>query len=270
MVFKACFKKEFLEEIRTKKFLRYSLFACGMVVLALFVFAMMSLVSKIDIEESNEMMGALKDLFELTYANYTMYFCTFMISYFTLIYIIMIMNSISKEISQNKWILPISAGILPENMIFAKLIVKTLSLVCAEILAMILHFTTLLIFFKSTGGYGVPNVLLAYLGLILFTVFMSVLTLSINAISKKGWVSALVSISLLIVGTTILENIVISGKQLITFTPFMFYEMAYNPSLTLNAMQWLISIFTYLIVIAGLVVWAIFSNKIKPTKNEDE
>lgn len=267
MVFKECLKKEFLEEIRTKKFLKYCLYACGMVILALVVFAMMSMVSNFETSGENDMMSMVKEMFATTYQNYTMYFCTFIMTYFTLIYIIMIMNVIGKEISQNKWILPISAGILPENMISAKLIVKTLSIVCAEILAIILHFLTMILFFKSSATFGLGYVFLSYLGIILFTIFMAILTLSINAISKKGWVSALISISLLIVGTTILESIAVSGSPLITYTPFLFYELALNPTVSTTVTSWLISIITYLGIMVAMCVWAIFSNKLKPNKN---
>ena len=62
--------------------------------------------SKFDIPfeaEDQEIMSSLMTMFDPTYQNFAMYFGTFIMTYFTIIYIIMLMGVVSKDISQNKW-----------------------------------------------------------------------------------------------------------------------------------------------------------------------
>ena len=51
-MFKNCLKKEILEELRTKRFLRFVLISLGMVILTLMIIGVMSLVSKMDLSDS--------------------------------------------------------------------------------------------------------------------------------------------------------------------------------------------------------------------------
>ena len=160
--------------------------------------------------------------------------------------------------------MPISAGILPETMISAKLIVRTISVMISELIAMILHFVFALILFDPTATFGVGNLLLTYLAILVFTAFMVVVTISINAISKKGWLSAMLPIVFLIVGTTTLESILVGNTPMIAYTPFMFYELAINISLKLSLVHWLSASISMLVVIGGFVTWAILSSRVKP------
>ena len=270
-MFKACLKKEFLEEVRTKRFLRYILIACGMVFLSVFIMGIMAVVAKFDIPfeaEDQEIMSSLMTMFDPTYQNFAMYFGTFIMTYFTIIYIIMLMGVVSKDISQNKWILPISAGIMPETMISAKLIVKTLSIVIAEVLAIIIHFVCAISMFESTEIFGIGHLFVVYGGIVLFTIFMAVFTMAINAISKKPWVSAVTAICTLIIGTIILESIVVGGTPIIAFTPFLFYELSINPIIELKAVHYIVSLSLWVLFVVGLSFGAIFSTKIKPKKDK--
>ena len=117
------------------------------------IIGIMALVSKLEITmagQDSDTITAIMQMFEPTYATYSMYFGAFMMTYFTIICIVMNMSAISKEITQNKWVVPISAGILPETMIFAKLIVRAISVMISEFIAMILHFIFAIILFDYT------------------------------------------------------------------------------------------------------------------------
>ena len=266
-MFKNCIKKELLEELRTKRFLRITLLAISMVILTALIIGIMALVSKLEITmagQDSDTITAIMQMFEPTYATYSMYFGAFMMTYFTIICIVLNMSAISKEITQNKWVVPISAGILPETMISAKLIVRAISVIVSEFVAMIIHFLFAIILFDSTPAFGIDNLLLSYLAILIFTAFMVVATISINAISKKGWLSAMLPIVFLIVGTTTLESILVGSTPMIAFTPFMFYELAINTSLTLNAVHWISASVSLVVVSAGLVTWAILSSRVKP------
>ena len=267
-MFKNCLKKEILEELRTKRFLRFVLISLGMVILTLMIIGVMSLVSKMDLSDSikDDQMSALMPMFEPTFSNFSMYFGTFMMTYFNIVLIIMMMSVVSKEISQNKWVLPLSTGILPENIILAKLIVKTLSVVVAEILAIIVHFIFAITMFDAMPSFDILDLLTSYLGIILFTMFVSVLTISINAVFKKGWVSAAISLTILIMGSTILEAIAVGGGTLICYTPLAFYEIAINPMVKLTTTHWLVSMGTWIVSLVLLVLLAISKCKIKPQK----
>lgn len=270
-MFKACIKKEFLDELRTKRFFKFCLFSVGMVIFTMIMFGMMTVVSRFTETytsiEGGEMVGMLQELFQLTFQNSSMYFASFMVSYFTIIYMIMIMNLFGKEITQNKWLLPISAGISTKDMILSKILVKTLSLIISVIIAIVLHFLLTIIFFSPTATFGYGQLWLAYLGLILLNVFLVTLILTLNAITKKGWLGITVGLCLIIIGTLMLQSIKVGNTTLITYTPLVFYEIVMNPTITLNALQVSISMVTYALVLVGLVVWAVFSNKIKPNKN---
>ena len=266
-MFKNCIKKEILEELRTKRFIRITLLAISMVFLTAMIIGIMALVSKLDITmagQDSDVISTIMQMFQPTYATYAMYFGAFMMTYFTIICIVMNMSAISKEITQNKWIVPISAGILPETMTSAKLIVRSISVIISEIIAMILHFVMALILFDSTAEFGVGNLMLSYLAITVSTVFMVVVTISINAISKKGWLSAMLPIVFLIVGTTTLESILVGSTPMIAYTPFMFYELALNTSLVLKPVHWLSATISLLAIVAGLVSWAILSSRVKP------
>lgn len=268
-MFKACCKKEILEEWRTKRFLRLSLFAVAMVVYALIILVLMKFITKFAVtDDSDNFMGTLTTMFEFTYLNYTMYFVSFMITYYSIIYIIMLMRAFSKEISQGKWILPISAGILPETMTSAKILVKCLSVICAELVAIILHLVTLLLFFKPQVGFGIGNVFLCYLGIIVFSLFMSNLTITINSISKRGWVSALTSICILILGTSILENIKVKDKLLINFTPMLYYELAQNPAIKVSAIEYIVGTVSLVAITFLMTFLSIKLNKVKPINKD--
>lgn len=270
-MFRACIKKEVLEELRTKRFLRLTLLSIAMVMLTAIIIGVMSLISNLEITmagQDPDMITTIMQMFEPTYYTFSMYFGAFMMTYFTIICIIMLMTTISKEISQNKWILPISAGILPKTIISAKLLVKSISILLAEIIAMIIHFIVAMILFEATATFGIGNLLLSYVGILVFSVFMSVLTMCINAISKKGWISAIIPIVLLILGTTTMESILVDGTPIIAYTPFMFYELAINPSLSLNATHWIVSSIGLIVVLSMMVVWAIFSTRVKPSNEE--
>ena len=271
-MFKACIKKEIFEELRTKRFLRLSLLATAMTVLTAMIIGIMSLVSKLDITvagQEADTITAIMQMFQPNYATFAMYFGAFMMTYFTIICIVMNMSVISKEIAQNKWILPISAGILPETMISAKLIVKTISVIVAEMVGIILHFLIAIICFEPINDFGIGSLLLTYLAIIVFSMFMIVLTICINAISKKSWLSAALPIILLIVGSTTLESILVGSTPMIVYTPFVFYELAINPGVAVGAVQWLSAIVSMAIVLVGMVVWAILSSRVKPGQRED-
>lgn len=269
-VFTACLKKEALEQIRTGKFLLFTLIGIGMVILSFVTLVMMYFIAEMGID-----LGNLGESFTPTFANGTMMFLSFMQSYFYIPVFIMTMSVVSKEISQKKWTLPISSGISPSHMIAAKFVVIVGSVLLASIISILLHFisTMLLSFVFMTPQISwqsdLVGMLKSYTYFIIFTIFIMTMLIAINAITKKGWPGITVVLSSVMVLPLVLGAISVGGTELAAFTPFYFiYEISkasylFIPNLPPPSMlQYFFAYSTTILVMIIFVIWAIKSTKI--------
>lgn len=264
-MFSACLKKEFLEAKRTKNF--YMTFGIA-VALALFgVFTLLTL-SFIKEHISSEQLGEFAMFFQSNYATSFMYFAAFMSTYFMIAVIIFFCGAVSQEINKKQWILPINSGIKPSNLIAAKILSTTLIVVISYIFAALLHslLTVLLI---EEGGYNVFFLIKNHFFLLVFITFLTIMLVTLNAISKKRWVPVVVTLIVLIVLTELLNAIKIQGYSLISFTPLNFYQIAMSSIegvQQFTTLQWVSMSLSTLLILTGLIIWAVNSTTIKAEK----
>ncbi len=244
--FLVVFKKEWREIMRTKKFYIFLSISLGLVVFAFLMLGLMQLLTSIDGLELGE---ELSHIFSLSYANATSVMASFFATYFALVIIIMLRNYMRKEVKEKKWVLPLQSGIKPQYLVIARLLAITLNILLCTVAAFALHFILCLIFCKPTEvivgadsetgnlmfaalskGESIANTLYGYAMLLIYIMFITILTLGLNAVIKKS--SAVVGIMLLliIVVESVLSSITITvGSVAITlsdFTPFLFSAQA--------------------------------------------
>jgi len=272
--FTACMKKDFLETTRTYKFWVMMLCAVGMAVLTLLLLVVMDIVGISDI--GNIAGEDVAILFEKSYFNSISFFSAFITSYFLLIMIIIYSNSISKEITTKKWLTPVSAGIKPRNMILSKISTTFYSVMVALIIGCLVHFViTILYCSPSPDGftgtvYQISDLLYCYAMILVFTAFMCLLTIILNAIIKNGWIVATITIVFLILVPEILSSIMIGDATLISYSPFLFMYQAlpesFSVGMTMPAVttaQWITSSLVSVGIVLALLIGAIFSNKVR-------
>lgn len=270
-MFKACFKKDFFEQIRTGKFFIFLALGVGICVLSILsTFLISTIMQNVDFSGLGEFAGEFEGLISNDYAASLNYFMSYMISYFTIVVICMIMNTIGKEIKQKKWIAPMCSGVKPESMILSKILVTTLAVIVSVIAACLIHFVFTIIIFEPSKTLSIGKMFACYGCYILFMIFTVVVTMSINAITKKAWVSPTIMIIMLILGTSLMQTIKVAGeKTLIMYTPYAFYDLSYTLSsyAVMGALEWVISSLTFVAVTSLILLWAVKSNKIKASKN---
>ncbi|MFA6860527.1 MAG: hypothetical protein WCR30_03985 [Clostridia bacterium] len=268
--FKACLKKEFIEQFRTGKFLIFTVIGIGMAFLAFLTIGMMQAINELGLD-----MGEMAANFEPTFLNGTMMFMAYMQSYFYIPIIIMVIGCVSKEIKLKKWTLPISCGISPSKMIAAKFVVVVSSVVVASIIAMLFHFAlTLLLslfFMRPTINFvsDIGNMFRNYGLFTVFTIFLMIMIISMNAITKKIWPGIVLAVGIIILLPTILNTIIVGGENLINYTPFFYLNEVSKASYMLptgnaspSPLQWISSSLSTIGISALFVFFAIKSTRI--------
>lgn len=269
MEFKACLKKEFLEAKRGKTFISifgmcvaFALFA----ILYLVIMRIASSVIQIDDEE-------IQILFSNTYGSSMSFFGAFMMTYFFLVLLFIYSNSISKELNAKQWILPINAGIKPKNLIAAKLIFAVVAVAISFITSALVHFILTILICESDGR-AVVDMLICYASMLIFLEFITVITISINAISKKRWLPILIILGTFMLISSTFSNIALKEMQpmgsitLNDLTPFFFQNLplTFAYGFKYPAYVWISASVTTIIIAAILVVFALLTFKIKPEK----
>lgn len=261
---KGCLKKEWLELVRTKKLLIYLAVAVGIVLMTIFLFFAMKMVDSIAGE--TEQLGGLLSMFDMTYSNSIFYYLSMMGTYFIIMVIIMTMRVVSKELEDKKWTLPICSGVKPSHMIASKLIVHTAVVIGTFIAASLLHLVLTVVFFSADISVG--SMLFYYAMLLVFVVFMTVFTISLNAIIKKGWATCLISILTILFVSSIFGMIPIGDSTLSAFSPFLFFDLSQtaNPMISQGIItywyEYLCASISTVVVMALLVIFAIRSGKV--------
>lgn len=257
MQFKACLKKEFLETIRTKKFYINLGLAIFISILSVVYVIIMSIIKEYLPVEN---LGPIARFFEKSYLASINFFASFIISYFLLLTVFYNCAAISKPIGQKQWVLPINSGMKPGILIGAKIIMEIFSAVFCLIISFILH-GILTVIFCNPGTILFQDFLISYLFLTIGIIFALILTITLNAITKKRWVPVVTVLILVMIVTNVLESIVIGGESLVSYTPLAFFAFSGIPSLDL--WQWLTSLLSTFLLCAGLIIWSALSNKIK-------
>lgn len=269
-MFKACLKKDWLEQIRSGKFFIFLALGVGIAVFSILSSFIVGTIMA-DVEFGSEpMLEELNSMFSKDYAASLTYFMSFMISYFTIILICMVMNVVGKEIKAKKWIAPMCSGVTPENMILSKIIVLSIVTLISVVCGCVIHFVFTVVLFDPTPLVGAATLLKSYGVFIVFALFTTVVAICINAITKKGWVAPLVMIGMLILGSSIMQSIQMAeGKTFIMYTPYAFYDLSMSVTSfsLMGTLEWVLASVTYVAVIALMIVWAVKSNKIKASKN---
>lgn len=264
-MFKACLKKEFLEAKRTKNF--YMILGIA-VSLALFVIFTVTMISLLQEHISAEQLGDFAFMFESGYGSSSMYFSSFMSTYFMIIVIIFFCGTISKEINSKQWILPINSGVKPRNLIGAKIVSSTITVTISYIFAALTHFILTVLLVEKAGLTNMYLVRL-YLYLLIFTIFITIMLVSLNAITKNRWLPVTISLLTLIVLPELFASINIGGHAFVTFTPLGFYSIvmnSFNSIPTFTFLQWFCMSASTIIISVGLIIWALHSTKIKAEK----
>ena len=271
--FLVVFKKELREIVRTKKLYIFLSISLGLVA---FAFLMLGLLQLLGNMAGLELGSELAQVFKLTYANAASVFTSFFCSYFVIVVVIMLRNYMSKEVKEKKWLLPLQSGIKPQYLVIARLLAITLTILLCIVAACALHFVLCLILCKpneifvgmdpETGNFlfdaltkseCIKNTLYSYGMLIVYLLFITMLTLGLNAVIKKP--SAVVGIMLLlvIVLETVLSSITITAgafsATLADFTPFLFSSQAAAKT----AVHWSCWLTSSLIT-AGLIALMVF------------
>lgn len=261
-MFKASLKKELLETFRTKKFYMILAIAMGMAIFSVFMLVIMEVLQGAMPPDMVDMSA----MFENTYGNSVGYFSAFMNTYFIIVVIILFCGSISQEIEEKKWILPMNSGINPMVLIATRIIFSVLIVATAFILSAILHLI-ITVLVSTSDGFSVLKMLEVYGYMLINLTFVTVLIVTINAITKKRWIPVVITLFTILVLPNILGVITISRYSLTSFTVFEFqlitgYLMADIP-FGYTLIQWLSMTLSTIAIVGGLVTWALFSTKIK-------
>ena len=266
-------KKDIRDVWRTKKFLLYFLIAMAMTVFCFLLMGIMQIVIKYAALTSAP--EKLKAMFQLTTSNSMMFFSMFISSYFMIAVVIFIRNVVSKEIAENKWTLPLQAGIKPWKLVFSKILVYVVSIMVALICAFALHFVLTLIICKPTAtnpvtnlpydisyGAAVGNMIYSYVMLLVGMIFIMVAVITLNAITKKSWPAIIVPLAILMIMAPICDAVKAGSKSLSHYLPFLFFNESSYKTGTAGALEFVIASLVTFAICALLVFWAVRKTKV--------
>lgn len=257
--FGACFKKDMLETFRTKRFWFMLGVALGMVALSAVVVVVLNLVANFLAEKA-----PITLVYMSSKTQVISFFMAFMSTYFVFIAIFMFCNMIPKEIRNKKWINPVSAGISPKNLFLSKLLVILITTVVTAFIACVVHFVFALIY-VTPSEFNLLDLILQYLCLLIYIVFIMIVTICLGTITKRGLISGAVVIGATLLFTTVLQYIPIGDARFLDFTPFLFWGQCSNfVPITTSQILW--ATLSLVIICAIFIVWALFSTKIKGAK----
>ena len=264
--FKACLKKDMLEMLRTKKLWIFLGLSVAMMAFAAVMFLFMDAVVADGSSAglTQEELDSLLAIFEANYLNSIMFFSSSMNTYFVLVVIILIAKIIPNEIKNKQWINPISAGIKPQQIIASKIIVTVGTVFVTALIGCVLHliFTVCCC---APEGVTIGTLIYSYVMLLVYILFFAVCAISLSAICKRTWLTILILLGSLILLPDMLSAVVLEGGYTLgVYTPFLFGSESMVPMYaTFTPTVWVVSVLLTVGISAGLIVWAILSNKIK-------
>lgn len=264
----ACFKKDYMETVRTSKF--WIMLACslGIAAIIMIIFVVMDLMG------FGESSGAFSVVLKPNFYNSTNFFAAFMSTYFIIIMVIMYCNFIGKEITTKKWLNPISSGIKIRNMLISRLTMAFVAIVVAFLAGCVFHFV-FTITYCTSGGIGsvvfeIPNILRSYGLMLVYVVFIALMTLTLNAMLRRGVTVAVIVIVSMILIPEVLGAIQVGEQTLVNYTPFAFMNEAIPSSFgglgstgSLGATEWIVSSIMTAVLCIVMCIGAIARNKIK-------
>ena len=259
----SCLKKDFKALTREGK--NYILLIAP-IVFAIFsillLVAINAIISNVDTSSLDEDMQLIYNLFEANYSMSLTFFSQFIVTYYTIILIVIVRNSCSREIKKNQWVLPMNAGISPRDLFVSKLISNLIWIIGSIFVASIINMLFTLTFCKP-NGFSIGMVFYNYLTNILFIGMITVILICIDYMTKKGFIGAIIVAIICFLLPDILSYIAItSSTTLLNYTPlswYMYYGMPEFPKTIELVFQYLI----WGAVVIILPVLAVLKNKIK-------
>ncbi|MCL2771284.1 MAG: ABC transporter permease [Firmicutes bacterium] len=299
--FAACFKKEVMENLRTHKLLIFVGIGVGIVLFAFITLLMMWGINEL-VEDFDEF-GQIMQMFDLNYMSSTMMFTSYMITYLTIVAVVLFRNLISKEIKDKKWILPMQAGINSRNIILARILVNLLTVLVAIAICCLLHFALTMAICKPldvtkdgwdhlVGQFGageqIGTMFLSYLFMMLAIVFYCIITIALNAMTKKQWLAILIPLFILMVIETVFNMVhyrsgdFVNGVEityaLANWTPLLFSSQAvamlplsgqHYASVVIvqpTTAHWVVASNTLVLISAALIAGCVLLNRVKASK----
>lgn len=247
----ACLKKEWLECIRGKRIFVYFGVAIGMFLLSVGMIYLLEFISA-SFDENT-----VTNLYKVSLSGLTSMYNNNMLQIFSFVLIFTLMGCVSREIKAKKWVLPICSGLKPSDMIMSKFIVQTLFAITAAISGYILTVSFGALFMDIDMTFSV--VILKGGAMVVFTIFIIVLTIGLSALTKNSAISAIIPIFVLMFLPLIFEVAKISE-----YTPIMFYNYActFLFDIKLSTSQILSATFLTFSIILVLIILSVYlSNK---------
>ncbi len=264
----ACFKKDYMETVRTSRFWIMLASSLGIAAIVMVILVVMDLMG------FGEASGSLSVMLKPNFYNSTNLFNAVMSTYFIIIMVVMYCNFIGKEITTKKWLNPISSGIKTRNMVISRLTTGFLSIIIAFIVGCMLHFIFTISYCESGGAgttvFEIPNILRSYGLMLVYVVFISLMTLTLNAMLRRGTTVAVIVIVSMILIPEILGAIQVGEQTLVNYTPFAFMNEAIPQSFaglgssnSLGVAEWITSSLITAALCIGMSIGAISKSKIK-------
>lgn len=239
-------KKDFLGGIRSKKIYAYIFIPIG---LLLFSVVGLLLMTSIEVDGTKQFKAEVMMLVS--------FFSMMMSAYYVLPMIFMLMGSVSKEMKEKKWLLPVCNGMDNKKMILSKCIIDSLIPTAFAFIGGMLSIVLGYILFANEIGATFFDLFLIILSMTINVLFYSLMTVSLSALTKRYLISAGIPIFCIMVASSILANL-----GIIQYTPFLFAN--YAPGMTESPLwwHWLIATAGVIVIDGGLIVSAMFKKKI--------
>jgi len=211
---KACLKKEWLECGRGKRLFVYFGVAAGMFLLSIGMVYLLDFVSSM---VEGEGFSAVS--YPLSLNGVLAMYNSNMLQIFSFVLIFTLMGCVSKEISAKKWVLPVCSGVKPSDMVLSKFIVQTGFATLAALVGFFLTAVFGALFIGKDLSF--LTVLLKGGAMVIFLIFIAVLTISLSSLTKNSAIAAVVPIFVLMFLPLIFEV-----AKIAEYTPVMFYNYA--------------------------------------------
>lgn len=242
-------KKDFLGGIRSKKIFAYIFIPIGLLIFSIITIFLLDAIMAGEMEEGM-VQSPTRDIAFLMF-----FFTGSMSAYFVIPMIFMLMGSVSKEMKEKKWLLPICNGMDNKKMILSKCIVNALIPTAFAFIGGLLAIACGYIFFDNMASLTFFDLFLQVLTMSVNVLFYAVMTISLSALTKRYILSAGIPMLLIMVASNILGEL-----NAICYTPFLF--SVYSVGMEVLWWQWLIATAGVIIVDGALVMASMFKKRV--------
>ncbi|MFL0269707.1 ABC transporter permease [Candidatus Clostridium radicumherbarum] len=186
--FKAFFKKEFMESIRQYKFI---MLAAGILVFALLDPIMLKLLPTI---LKNQLPADISSLLITTQKTALQNYIKDLNQIGLLFIVFIFSGTLSDEINNQKLVFPYSKGASPENIVLAKFLSYSISVLIFTILGFLVNYYYVTILFTNnivTFSSLIPAITLVFV----YFIFNIALTLFFSSLTKKGLIAGITTLA---------------------------------------------------------------------------